>query len=208
MLDVLPAIQGDGNGPRVSIGPAMETALLRDIACNPVNAQILARWDDIGLPDAWLVAGCLFQTVWNLQSGRPPAQGIHDYDLFYFDPDDLSEHAEQAAQTRITRAFEDLGVRLDVANQARVHLWYPAFFGRPYAPLTSAEDGIRRFLVLETCIGIRPGACVAPYGLAGVHAGTLSPNPLTPYPELFAKKVASYRSRWPHLQTPHATPQE
>jgi hypothetical protein len=33
----------------------------------------------------------LFQTVWNLQRGRPPGQGIKDYDLFYFDPTDLSE---------------------------------------------------------------------------------------------------------------------
>jgi uncharacterized protein len=80
-----------------------------------------------------------------------------------------------------------------------VHQWYPAYFGRPYPPLASTEDGIRRFLVLETCIGVRPGACIAPYGLSGLYAGSLSPNPLTPYPELFANKVASYRSRWPHL---------
>jgi hypothetical protein len=46
---------------------------------------------------------------------------------------------------------------------------------------------------------VRPGEVHAPYGLDGILAGTLTPNPLTPYPELFAAKAASYRARWPHL---------
>ena len=48
----------------------------------------------------------------------------------------------------------DLGVTIDVANQARVHLWYPAHFGYDYAALMSEEDGTRRFLVRETRAGM------------------------------------------------------
>ena len=48
----------------------------------------------------------------------------------------------------------DLGVTIDVANQARVHLWYPAHFGYDYAALVSEEDGTRRFLVRETRAGM------------------------------------------------------
>lgn len=177
----------------------MGTDFLRDITRNAVNASILTRWQELALPNAWLVAGCLFQTVWNLQSGRPPASGIKDYDIFYFDAADLSEAGEQQAQARASQVFSDLGVTVEVANQARVHLWYPQYFGRPYPALRSPEDGIKRFLVLETCVGVRPNSCHAPFGLAGIYAGTLSPNPLTPYPELFASKVASYRARWPRL---------
>ena len=177
----------------------MSAAFLLDVSRNPVNAAILARWDRLELPDAWLVAGCLFQTVWNLQCGRAAGSGIKDYDLFYFDGADLSEAGEQRAQARVDAVLGDLGVTVEVANQARVHLWYPGHFDRPYPPLCSSQDGIRRFLVLETCVGVRPGEVHAPYGLDGIHAGTLSPNPLTPYPELFADKVASYRARWPHL---------
>jgi len=143
------------------------------------------------------VAGCLFQTVWNLQRGRPPSQGIKDYDLFYFDPTDLSEAAEAQAQSRVSSLLADLDATVEVANQARVHLWYPGYFGRPCPPLQSSEDGIRRFLVLETCVGIRPHECHAPFGFSGLYAGSFTPNPLTPYPELFAAKVASYRARWP-----------
>jgi hypothetical protein len=50
----------------------METAFLADITANPANRAILSRWQKLELPNAWLVAGCLFQSVWNLQSGRPP----------------------------------------------------------------------------------------------------------------------------------------
>jgi len=177
----------------------MEDAFLHDISLNPANRAILARWQALALPDAWLVAGCLFQTVWNLQSGRSPDRDIKDYDLFYFDATDLSETAEQHAQARADEVLGDLGITVEVANQARVHLWYPAYFGRPYSPLASAKEGIGRFLVRETCVGVRPGECCAPFGLSGIYAGTLSPNPATPYRELFSSKVASYRTRWPHL---------
>lgn len=176
---------------------AMTATFIRDVSLNTVNASILARWTELGLPNAWLVAGCLFQTVWNVQLGREPGAGIKDYDLFYFDSNDLSEGAEKKIQDHANRVLSGLGVTVEVANQARVHLWYQRHFGRPYPELRSTEDGIKRFLVMETCVGVRPGECHAPYGLAGVYAGTLSPNPLTPYPELFAEKVASYRARWP-----------
>ena len=174
-------------------------SFLRDVSLNKTNATILARWGDLNLPNSWLVAGCLFQTVWNLQSGRPAEAAIKDYDIFYFDSDDLSDMGEQQTQARVSTLLSDLGVTVEVANQARVHCWYSTHFARPYPKLSSSEDGIRRFLVLETCVGVRPNACYTPYGLNGVYAGTLSPNPLTPYPELFTEKVMSYRARWPKL---------
>lgn len=177
----------------------MSQAFPADIAENPANRAILSRWRQLELPDAWLVAGCLFQTVWNLKSRRPPGQDIKDYDVFYFDASDLSDESEQQAQRHADAVLSDLGITVEVANQARVHLWYPAFFGQPYPPLASSEDGIKRFLVKETCVGVRPGSCCAPYGVAGVYAGTLTPNPLVPHADLFAHKVASYRRRWPWL---------
>lgn len=170
------------------------------VASNPVNRAILSRWDLLDLPGSWLVAGCLFQTVWNIQAGLQPDAGIKDYDLFYFDPSDLSEEAEAQAQALADWALNDLGVTIEVANQARVHVWYPVHFGYPYPELASAEEGISRFLVRETCVGVRPQQCYAHYGLSGLYAGTLTPNPATPYPELFAKKVASYKARWNWLK--------
>ena len=181
----------------------MSTDFATHVASNPVNRAILSRWGRLDLPGSWLVAGCLFQTVWNVQAGLKPESGIKDYDVFYFDSSDLSETAEAQAQALAESALGDLGVTVEVANQARVHLWYPAHFGYPYPALASAEEGISRFLVRETCVGVRPRQWHAPYGLSGLYAGTLTPNPLTPYAELFAKKVASYKARWTWLKVEH-----
>jgi uncharacterized protein len=177
---------------------------LAQVLRNPANAAILDRWDDLRLPDGWLVAGCLFQTVWNLRGGRPPQEGIKDHDLFYFDGEELSDAAEQAVQARVDSVLGDLGVAVEAKNQARVHLWYPGHFGHPYPALRDARDGIDRFLVRETCVGVRPGGdgleIHAPHGVEGVARGTLTPNPLTPHAALFDAKVASYRARWPWLR--------
>jgi len=171
-----------------------------DILANRHNGAILDRWAELALPDGWLVAGCLFQTVWNLQAGRPPESGIKDYDLFYFDATDLSADAERAVQARVDTVLGDLGIALEAINQARVHLWYEAEFGYPYAPLGSSRDGIARFLVPCTCVGVRPDDTHAPYGLETLYRGELAMNPLVPHRELFAAKVASYRARWPALR--------
>jgi len=37
---------------------------------NPVNEAIAKELERRALSDAWLVSGCLVQTVWNVQTGR------------------------------------------------------------------------------------------------------------------------------------------
>jgi uncharacterized protein len=173
---------------------------MNDVRSNRANKAILARWDALALPDAWLVAGCLFQTVWNLQSGRAPEADIKDYDLFFFNGNDLSAETERAVQARVDAAYGDLGVTIEASNQARVHLWYESHFGHPYEALRSSRDGIDRFLVPATCVGIRPGELYAPHGLELLYEGVLTMNPLVPHRDLFERKAASYRSRWPWLR--------
>lgn len=179
----------------------LEARFTRDILANRYNAEILRRWDALALPDSWLVAGCLFQSVWNRMCGRAPEADIKDYDVFYFDASDSSEEGERIAQSHASELFGDLGVELEVSNQARVHRWYPEHFGRPYPELKSSRDGIDRFLVPSTCVAIKPGAIYAPYGLSMLYEGQLSMNPLVPHRELFDRKVASYVKRWPWLRT-------
>lgn len=187
--------------PEPTIEDDLRQRFVADLLRNPINQAILARWEALQLPQGWLVAGCLFQTVWNLRSGRPPEADIKDYDLFYFDAQDLSAEAEQRVQARVSAVLGDLGVPVEVVNQARVHLWYEQDFGEPYEALHSACDGIRRFLVPCTCVGVRPGGEVyAPYGLQGLYDGLLTPNPLVPHLRLFAAKAASYQQRWPWLR--------
>ncbi|MEX6505796.1 nucleotidyltransferase family protein [Jiella sp. M17.18] len=177
------------------------TDFLRCTMANPTNAALLGRLAALALPQCHLTAGCLFQTVWNARSSREPRWGIKDYDVFYFDERDLSFEAEDAVIRAVARAVEDLGVTVEVRNQARVHLWYEHRFGSPYPQLVSARDGIDRFLVACTCVGLElaTGAVYAPDGFDDLEAGILRMNSRHARPERFAEKAAQYRARWPWL---------
>ncbi|WP_200405934.1 nucleotidyltransferase family protein [Acidovorax sp. MR-S7] len=183
-------------------GAALRRRFVGEALQNPYNAAILERLPLLGLPDAWLVAGCLFQTVWNLRSGFAPTAHIKDYDLFYFDAADLSAQAEQAVQARVSALVADLPITVEAKNQARVHLWYEDWCGHPYGALRSSREGIERFLIPCTCVGLQPAlgqqspVLHAPNGLEELYAGLLRPNPLCPHLPLFQAKARSYRDRW------------
>jgi hypothetical protein len=194
------------NLPLQTSRPSATTGrFVRDITANRVNKAILDRWHSLALPDGWLVAGCLFQTVWNLRSGAAAEANIKDYDLFYFDESDLSEEGEHRVQARMDHVLGDLGVKVEAKNQARVHLWYHDWFGHDYPRLLGSRDGIDRFLIPATCVGVRPLATgwelYAPYGLSLLYEGILTPNPLIDHRELFLAKARSYQSRWPWLRS-------
>ena len=53
---------------------------------NPVNEAIAEELFHLALPDAWIVSGCLVQTVWNVLTARAVDYGIDDYDIFYSIP--------------------------------------------------------------------------------------------------------------------------
>lgn len=168
---------------------------------NPVNATILSRLPMLGAPQLHLVAGCLFQAVWNAAGGQPPGWGVRDYDIFYFDDSDLSWEAEDRVIREAEAMFADLGVTVEVRNQARVHLWYKGHFGEDYPRLTSARDGIDRYLIACTCVRIEAGsgALYAPDSLPDLRAGRLRVNPRHRQPRQFLAKAESYRARWPWL---------
>jgi hypothetical protein len=102
------------------------TAALR----NPVNEIIAEELFEFALPDAWLVSGCLVQTVWNVLTNRAVDHGINDYDVFYFDPDTSWEAEDMVIRTLAGR-FARHGIAVEARNQARVHLWYPEKHGLP-----------------------------------------------------------------------------
>ena len=174
---------------------------LKLIKQNNYNRILLERLPRLNLPQTYLVAGCLFQTVWNLQKSRPAKENIKDYDVFYFDDSDLSYEAEDKAIKQAEALAQDLPIRLELKNQARVHLWYREHFGHDYPRLGSSQDGIDRYLIAGTCLGIevRHEEVYAPYGFEDMRQGILRANPKNLAPELFRAKADSYQKRWPHL---------
>ena len=90
---------------------------------NPVNEIITRELFALGLPDAWLVSGCLVQTVWNVLDGARGRLRHQRLRVFYFDPD-TSWEAEDAVIRKLAARLERLSVAVETRNQARVHLWY------------------------------------------------------------------------------------
>jgi uncharacterized protein len=170
---------------------------------NPVNAAIADELSRLALPDAWIVSGCLVQTVWNVLTNRAVDDGIRDYDIFYFDPD-TSWQAEDAVIRRLQHRLAHLGAHVEVRNQARVHLWYQEKHGLPYPPLQCSTQGIDRFLTKTTQVGIRRNEnrheVYAPNGFDDIAAMIVRPNPGPNFSaENFAAKAARWKMLWPEI---------
>lgn len=183
---------------------AMDEARFLTLALqNPVNVAIIEELHRLALPDAWLVAGCLAQTVWNVLTGRAIDHGISDYDVFYFDPD-TSWAAEDAVIRKLHARLGYLGARIEIRNQARVHLWYPDKHGLPYPPLTCSSDGIDRFLTRNTQVGVsRTGnghAVYAPHGFDDIARLIARPNRAANFSAAnYAAKAERWKTLWPEM---------
>ena len=179
---------------------AFRAVLLR----NHTLAEVLTRSAVLALPGWYLVAGCLYQTVWNVTTGRPPEAGILDYDLAYFDGSDLSWQAEDAVIQAGQQLFGDLPAPVQIRNQARVHLWYEQKFGVPCPPHDCTEAAIDTFEATTACLGVRlqPGGrwrIYAPLGLGDVFNLIVRPNPVLAPQHVYQAKTARWHQQWPSL---------
>jgi hypothetical protein len=189
---------------RIDAGAAMDRdEFLAAALKNPVNETIARQLFELALPDAWLVSGCLVQTVWNVLTGRAVGYGINDYDVFYFDSD-TSWEAEDAVIRMLAARLKKLGVTVETRNQARVHLWYEEKHGLPYPQLTCSNDGIDRFLTANTMVGLRRSATgydvYAPNGFDDIARMIARPNPGANFsPANYTAKTARWKKLWPEL---------
>lgn len=202
-----PGDQPQGPSPTIARLPldaqlgALQTVLSR----NTTLLRILERTAALDLPQWYLTAGCLFQTVWNVVTGRPPTHGIKDYDVFYFDDTDLSWEAEDAAIRTGRAAFADLPADVEIRNEARVHLWYEQKFGVACPPHDSVESAIDSFASTTCCLGVRLEAdgrwrVYAPHGLADVFNLVIRPNPVLAPRAVYETKAERWRQEWPELR--------
>jgi hypothetical protein len=168
---------------------------------------ILDRLHRLELPDAWLVSGCLFQTVWNVLEHESPTRAIKDYDVFYFDESDFAAETERRINRRAAELFADLGCELDVRNQARVHLWYESEFGvKGYPQLASTTEGIDNFLAICCMVAVRKSPngdleLYAPFGVDDVLQFVMRPNPWYPNAprDCYDVKAERWSALWPAL---------
>jgi hypothetical protein len=170
-----------------------------------IISEVLRRAPDLRMPNWYLGAGCIAQTVWNAAHGFEPAFGIKDYDLVYYDFADLSSESENDYAAKADRLFRDLEVATDVKNEARVHLWYEQHFGYKIAPYESVEHAISTWPTTATSVAITTGTdgilrLCAPFGLNDLLGLIVRPNKTQITKQIYQKKIGRWIGLWPCLQ--------
>lgn len=182
-----------------------QRAVLFDIVRNePLLMDALVAARDFDLPQWRVVAGAIYNTVWNVLTERPSGHGIKDIDLFYFDASDLSWMAEDSVIRTGQEVFARSTVPVEIRNQARVHLWFPDKFGQPYGALKTADDSIGRFSSKTHAVGLRlePDGGLdlhAPFGLDPIFSLRVVPNRVLDNWRGYTEKATRAKQVWPEL---------
>lgn len=174
------------------------------IRSQPVLMEVLVGLHDMALPDHLLVAGAIYNEVWNQLTGRPALTGVNDIDVFYFDDSDIGWDAEDRVIKACDQRFAGLGLPVQVRNQARVHLWFEQKFGSPFTPLASSAEMLGRYASKTHAVGARLNAdgvmeIVAPFGLDDLFSFRMVPNPVLENRAAHASKGARAKAIWPEL---------
>lgn len=165
--------------------------------------EIISTAEKLKLPNWYVGAGCLAQTVWNYFHGFEPDKFISDIDLVYFDDTNMSYESENEIINRVKNHYSRFPIPLDIKNQARIHLWYPEHFGYPIEPYLSVEEAIDTFPTTSTSIGIKTFRgqlnLYAPYGLEDLFKLVVKPNKKQITEEIYKTKVIKWKKYWPKL---------
>jgi hypothetical protein len=157
-----------------------------------------------GLPDAWVGAGVVRDLVWGRLYGPGFAPGdVHDVDVVFLDPRDLSRLRDERATQQLREACP--GVPWQARNQAAVHTWYHGRFGgEPVAPLLSIADAVATWPETATAVAVRlaPRGGIelcAPLGLADLLDGVWRRNPRRASLAVSLARLARHQpaTRWP-----------
>ena len=181
-----------------------------DIFCkiimkNKILNELFTRAPSLGLKDYYIGAGCLAQTIWNYLSGFPLNQGIQDIDFVYFNNKDMSFDEEDKVVNKVHKLYKDIPIKIDVKNQARVHLWYEKHFGYAIKPYPTLEAAINTWPTTATALGARRDAngkwiVYAPFGLNDLFGKIVRANKTQITKEIYEKKVIKWSAIWIDLK--------
>jgi hypothetical protein len=173
------------------------------IMSNKILKDTLNKASKIKLKNYYIGAGCIAQTVWNYQMKLELTNGISDIDFVYYDNNDLSLEAENKIIENINKSFLQCPIKLDIKNQARVHLWYKDHFGYDIKPYNSVEDAINSWPTTATSIGVRLEnknlKIYAPFGLNDLFGMIVKANKAQITEKIYLQKVEKWKNKWSSL---------
>lgn len=172
---------------------------------NKAIQEILEKTPLLQMPNWYLTAGCIAQTVWNSLHGFGLTHGIKDYDLVYFDEFDAKREQERKYIRLGRELFKKVDVPVEIVNEANVHTWFEHDFGEKMVhPYKSVEEAIGTWSTVAVCIGVRYvngkfDVC-APYGLDDLFSLILRPNKGFFSKSRHEEKVDRWVRIWPKLR--------
>ncbi len=76
----------------------------------------------LNLPNYYLAAGSVFQTVWNYSDGNNLMTGIHDIDIVYFDKE-ISADSSAKNDKKLEKVLsEKFPYQFDIHNEAKYRI--------------------------------------------------------------------------------------
>ena len=168
--------------------------------------EILDYIETLKLPNFYIAAGSVFQTVWNYYDKKDFNYNIKDIDVIYYDDKDLSVDTDIKYYELIDQFCKDKGYKyeIDVSNEARMHIWKKEKFNIDVEPYACSEDAIDKWIATVHAIGITKEngeiRIYAPYGLSDIFSKTIRPiKHKYNTKDIYDKKAKSWNERFDNL---------
>ena len=157
------------------------------------------------LPDWYIAAGAIRNTVWNYFHGYPTTSNHNDVDVVYFDAKDMKGTKEKIFEQKLRKVNPHLN--WEIINQARTHL-FECQLGKLRPAVKSSCESIAYWSETPTCIGIRLEddnslTICSPHGLYDLLHLIVHPIPLPNRNiSLYKKRVSgkNWSTIWPKLK--------
>ncbi|HEV2563724.1 MAG TPA: nucleotidyltransferase family protein [Microvirga sp.] len=160
---------------------------------------LLSHVERLGLPDGWIGAGFIRNTVWDVLHGRAiDVSRLNDVDVIFFDPGDTRRERESDLQNRLHEHAP--GMAWSVKNQARMHL------RNGDSPYRDTVDAVAHWAETATAIAARSirgrVEVMAPHGVEDLLNLIVRPTPPFEWKmEVYRERVLGqdWPARWPKL---------
>lgn len=168
--------------------------------------DVLDYIETLNLPNFYIAAGSVFQTIWNFYDKKDLNYNIKDIDVIYYNDKDLSIDTDIKYYSLINDFCKNKGYKyeIDVSNEARMHLWKKEKFNIDVEPYKCSEDAIDKWIATVHAIGITKRhdelKIYAPYGLSDIFSKTIRPiKHKYNTKEIYDKKAMSWNERFDNL---------
>lgn len=178
---------------------------VKQIICNTAwLMEALRAVEELNLPQCYIGAGSIRNVVWNHLHGYKNSTPESDIDVVYYDHKNLMDTHEHDLKKQLLSKISNTD--WEVANQARVHLWYEKCYGIHISPFLSTCDAVSSWPETATCIAAQIEnqdiKILAPLGLDDLLSMKVRWNPKLVTSETYLSRVnqKKYNDKWPKVE--------